>query len=163
MEFIKSEPGVDPIVVEASVDASPADVFRAWTDPKVVKRWFGAAPDTLISATIDLRVGGQWCFLEHQSGVESSGFTGEYVTIERERRLVFTWVKFATSATGERTSTLPSRVEITLLVNGAGTDIQIIHSGIIDDEMRRGFALGWNRGISGMLLILTDLSGSARG
>jgi len=160
MEFVKSEPGADPIIVEAYIDASPADVFRAWTDPNIVKRWFGPEPNTLVSATIDLRVGGAWCFLEHQTGTHSSGFRGEYIVIEPERRLVFSWVKFTTRAIGERASTQPSRVEISLSTNGTGTDLHLTHSGIIDNEMRHGFARGWNVGIGGMLVALSNIGGS---
>lgn len=150
MEFVKSDPGADPIVVEAFLEASPAEVFQAWTDPKAVMRWFGRAPNTLVSATIDLRVGGEWCFLEHQDGIESTGFKGEYVAIEPEEHLIFTWVKFTTTATGKRTSTPPSKVEISMSNNGTGTILRVTHSSIHDDELRRGFASGWNRGIAAM-------------
>ena len=156
VEFIKSEPGDDPIIVEAYLDASPAEVFRAWTNPIAIKRWFGTVPNSLQSATVDLRVGGEWRFVEHKSGKESNGFEGEYVAIEPERLLIFTWVKFATDANGEWSSTQPSRVEVGLSRSGTGTDLRVTHSGIVDDEMRRGFVTGWNRGITGMRNIFTD-------
>ena len=150
MGFLKTEPGADPIVVEGSLEASPAEVFRAWTDPNVVKRWFGRAPNTLVSATIDLRVGGAWRFLEHEDGVESIGFEGEYLAIELDHCLVFTWVKFTTTADGGRTSTPPSQVEISLFPSETGTNLRVTHSAIHGDEMRRGFAHGWNHGIAAM-------------
>ncbi len=156
MEFVKSIPGADPIIVSAYVAAAPTEVFRAWTDPHVVQRWFGPAPGALVAATVDLRIGGQWCFVEHQSGAASSGFSGQYVVVEPPERLVFTWEKFATDANGVRTSTAPSRVEIRLAQNGVGTDLHITHSGIVGHEMRRGFAGGWNRGIAGLLLIIAQ-------
>lgn len=142
VEFVKSHSGADQIIVEVYLDASPADVFRAWTNPNVVKRWFGRVP------ILCCRRRSTYAWVGN--GVESSGFEGEYVVIEPERRLIFTWIKFATSASGERTSTQPSRVEISISMSGTGIDLRVTHSEIVDDEMRRGFANGWNRGIGGM-------------
>ena len=56
--FLRSAPGSDPIVVEGTFAASPERVFRAWTRPEEVRKWFGQQPDSLESAEIDLRVGG---------------------------------------------------------------------------------------------------------
>ncbi len=50
MEFVKSAPGDDPIVVEGFFAATPAKVFEAWTDPNIVVKWFGQAPNSLHSA-----------------------------------------------------------------------------------------------------------------
>jgi uncharacterized protein YndB with AHSA1/START domain len=63
MEFVKSVPGDDPIVVEGYFAATPARVFEAWTDPDIVVKWFGRAPNSVLSAIIDLRPGGAWQFL----------------------------------------------------------------------------------------------------
>ena len=74
-----TEPGADPIVVEGYFAAAPARVFQAWTDPDIVMRWFGRVPNSLHSATIDLRRGGAWRFVESSDDVKSVGFEGEYV------------------------------------------------------------------------------------
>lgn len=90
LEFVTAEPGDDPIIVEGYIAAPPARLFRAWTDPNIVTQWFGRAPHFLHSATIDLRPGGAWQFLESRDAERSVGFEGEYLDIEPSERLVFT-------------------------------------------------------------------------
>ena len=150
MQFVKTEIGADPIVVEGYFSASPRDVFKAWTDPDIVKRWFGPRPDTLHSAEIDLRPGGKWRFLESRDGDRAAGFEGEYLALEADRRLVFTWSKFVVQASGARDATPKSQVEIILTPKGTGTDIRIVHSAISDPQMRKGFAGGWQRGMTNL-------------
>lgn len=103
--FVRTEPGDDPIIVEGFFTAPPARVFRAWTDPRVVEQWFGPAPNTLHSAAIDLRPGGSWVFLESSDASGSVGFEGEYLVVEPDRRLVFTWSRVVAPASGEREAT----------------------------------------------------------
>jgi len=60
MDFVKSEPGSIPIIVECFFNETPKIIFNAWTDPDIVKQWFGMEPNSMHSAFIDLRVGGEW-------------------------------------------------------------------------------------------------------
>jgi uncharacterized protein YndB with AHSA1/START domain len=53
-----------PIRTQAFVPDSQAAVFDAWTDPDIVMQWFGEAPGTLVSAEVDLCVGGAWRFVK---------------------------------------------------------------------------------------------------
>ncbi|WP_246660567.1 SRPBCC domain-containing protein [Nitratireductor sp. XY-223] len=154
MQFVKTEIGADPIVVEGYFSAPPCDVFRAWTDPDIVMKWFGPRPGSLHAAEIDLRRGGRWRFLETVDTGKTVGFEGEYLAIENDRRLVFTWSKFVARASGERESTPGSQVEIVLTPKGSGTDIRIVHSAIRDEPMRRGFAGGWEQGMINLCAIL---------
>ena len=144
LEYLTSEPGADPIIVEGYFVATPARVFRAWTDPNIVMKWFGPKPNSLHSATIDLRRGGAWQFLESKDEEKSVGFEGEYLEIDPGRRLVFTWSKFVERLAGEREATHSSRVEVVFLARDKGTLVRLVHSAVHGDELRRGFAGGWN-------------------
>ncbi len=42
LEFVTTEPGDDPIIVEGYIAATPARLFRAWTDPNIVTQWLAA-------------------------------------------------------------------------------------------------------------------------
>lgn len=154
MQFVKTEIGADPIVVEGYFASSPQAVFQAWTDPRIVKRWFGPTPDTLLSATVDLRVGGIWRFVMARDAEKTMGFEGEYLAIEQDRRLVLNWSKVTTYANGQREATSTSKVEILLTAKGAGTNIRIIHSAIDDEETRIGFTGGWEHGIMNLRAML---------
>lgn len=161
MQFIRTEVGADPIIVEAYIAVPHQDVFRAWTDPQLVKKWFGHKPCTLHSAAIDLRVGGVWRFIESSNHEKTTGFEGEYLAIEIDRRLVFTWSRVIAHTSGEREATPESKVEIVLTPKGAGTDIHITHSAINDEPTRERFSGGWRRGISNLKVTLEEASSSS--
>ena len=79
------------ILITRVFDA-PADLlFRAWTTPELVKRWWGFETGEWLVCEVDLRVGGQWRFVVREQGMEV-GFHGEYLEIERPHRLVSTEV-----------------------------------------------------------------------
>ena len=155
MEFVRTEPGDDPIIVESYFAASPARVFRAWTDPKIVMKWFGRVPNSLHAATIDLHEGGAWQFLESQDEEKSVGFEGEYLAIEPGKRLVFTWSQVLTHASGERESTPYSQVEVVFTPKGQGTEVRLVHSAVHSEEMRSGFGGGWESAFKTMRALLS--------
>lgn len=159
MEFVKTEPGADPIVVECYFAAAPATMFRAWTDPDVVVKWFGRAPNSLHSATIDLRPGGAWQFLKSKDENKSVGFEGEYLVIEPGKRLVFSWSQVVAHADGKREATPPSQVEITFTAKGKGTNLRLVHSAVHGEEARHGFAGGWDRAFSLMSALFNESEG----
>lgn len=155
MSFVKTEPGADPIVVEAEFTASASQVFRAWTDPEQVKRWFGTTPGSLSDAVIDLRPGGAWRFTEAVTARGSTGFEGHYIEVEQDRLLVFTWSKFTGGRSHQPVVADRSRVEIDLEKRGDVTHMRITHSALADEDERIGFRFGWERGITNLAEVLT--------
>ena len=143
MELIKSEPGDDPIVVEGYFAANPAKVFKAWTDPKIVVKWFGMAPNSLFSATIDLRPGGGWSFLKSKDDDKSICFEGLYHDIQPSEKLVFSWSHVIRYANGKCEVTPDSRVEVEFTPKGKGTYVRLVHSAVRSEDARRGIGGGW--------------------
>ena len=143
MAFVTSAPGDDPIVVEGYFAAPPAKVFEAWTDPDIVMKWFGQKPNSLHSATIDLRLGGVWRFLKSKDDDKSVGFEGQYLDIQPGVRLVFSWAHVIAYANGAREATPYSRVEVDFMPKGKGTLVRLVHSAIRSDEARLGIGSGW--------------------
>ena len=70
-------------------DAPAELVFKAYTTPELVKRWWGFETGEWLVCEIDLRVGGTWRFVVNERDMEV-GFHGEYREIERPHRLVST-------------------------------------------------------------------------
>lgn len=72
-------------------NASPERVFDAWLDPETARKWLFATPtDEAYSVDLDTRVGGKWTISARREGVDYTAI-GEYLEIERPRRLVFTF------------------------------------------------------------------------
>ncbi len=65
---------------------------------------------------------------------------GEYVEIDPPRRVVFT---FGWEAEGSPEPPGSTTVEVTLVPDGEGTLLRLVHSGV-PDEMRRGSSGGWD-------------------
>jgi len=144
MEFVTSTPGSDPIIVEGYLAATPAEVFEAWTTPAIVMQWFGLAPNSLHSATIDLCEGGAWQFVKTKDKHKSVGFEGTYLDIQHNKKLVFTWSLVTALADGTRDATPPSRVEVEFISNGVGTDLRLKHTALDMEALSIGFGRGWN-------------------
>ena len=81
------------LVVTRIIDARVERVWKAWTDPERVMRWWGPEDYTSPSCKIDLRVGGKYIFCMRApayQGGQDSYTAGEYVQIVPMERLVFT-------------------------------------------------------------------------
>jgi uncharacterized protein YndB with AHSA1/START domain len=83
-------PSDTTILIEREFDAPRERVFRAWTTPELVGRWWHAGRCEMTVCEIDLRVGGRWRYaIVTQDGMEV-GFHGEYREIVPNERLVST-------------------------------------------------------------------------
>lgn len=67
-------------------------VWKAWTTPELIRRWWTARRGTMTVADVDLRVGGKWRFVMVADGGFEVGFHGEYREIVPNERLVNTEV-----------------------------------------------------------------------
>jgi uncharacterized protein YndB with AHSA1/START domain len=80
------------IKIEREFDAPRQLVYRAWTDPDLVRRWWTAKRSEMTVVEIDLRVGGGWRYaMKTPDGFEAA-FHGEYREIVPDERLVTTEV-----------------------------------------------------------------------
>jgi len=83
-------PTDEQILITREFDAPKHLVYRAWTTPELVKRWWNAKRGEMIVAEIDLRVGGRWRYaMVTPDGVEVA-FHGEYREIVPNERIVST-------------------------------------------------------------------------
>ena len=80
------------ILVTREFDAPRHLVWRAWTTPELVKRWWSGRRGEVTLAEIDLRVGGRWRYVMVANGGFEVGFHGEYREIVPEERIVNTEV-----------------------------------------------------------------------
>ena len=72
-------------------EASPERLFDAWIDPETARKWLFTSPTSESNRTdLDPGVGGTWTITDRRDGVHYTGL-GEYLEIDRLRRLVFTF------------------------------------------------------------------------
>ena len=71
--------------------AAPAHlVYRAWTEPDLIARWWHANRGEVKSVDVDLRVGGRWRWVMVADGGFEVAFHGEYLDLVPGERLVYT-------------------------------------------------------------------------
>ena len=83
-------PTDEQILIEREFEAPKHLVYKAFTTPELVERWWTAKRGEMKTCEIDLRVGGKWRYvMETPDGMEV-GFHGEYREIEPDERIVST-------------------------------------------------------------------------
>ena len=85
-------PTDEQILITRAFDAPRELVYRAWTTPELVRRWWHANRGEMTIAEIDLRVGGRWRYVMIVHGDVEVAFHGEYREIVPNERLVATEV-----------------------------------------------------------------------
>ncbi|MGD0379559.1 MAG: SRPBCC family protein [Acidimicrobiales bacterium] len=85
-------PADDQILITREFAAPKRLVFKAWTTPELVKRWWAGQRGEVTSAQIDLRVGGKWRWVMMANGNFEVAFHGEYREIVADELLVMTQV-----------------------------------------------------------------------
>lgn len=145
MNFLQSNLGEDPLVVMGRFDAPVERVFRAWTDPDEVTKWFGRNPGYLVSASIDLRPGGKWQFVTERTETQMSAFEGEYLDVQPNAKLAFTWSHVTETAAGERQQTPASQVSVEFQATDNGTRVLLRHERVASEDARTGIGHGWER------------------
>jgi len=154
VNFLQSALGDDPLVVMGRFDAPVERVFRAWTDPDEITKWFGRNPNYLVSASIDLRPGGKWRFVMEQTETQMTAFEGEYLDIQPNSKLAFTWSHVTETAAGERQQSPASQVSVEFETTDTGTRVLLRHEQVASADARTGIGHGWDRSfdrLSGIL------------
>jgi uncharacterized protein YndB with AHSA1/START domain len=85
-----SLPTDEQILIEREFDAPRHLVYKAYTTPELVKRWWHANRGEVTLVEIDLRVGGRWRYVMTACGGPEVGFHGEYREIVPGERIVST-------------------------------------------------------------------------
>jgi uncharacterized protein YndB with AHSA1/START domain len=85
-------PTDEQILITREFDAPKHLVYKAWTTPELVSRWWAGHRGTVTIAEIDLRVGGKWRYVLVANGGFEVAFHGEFREIVPNERIVSTEV-----------------------------------------------------------------------
>jgi uncharacterized protein YndB with AHSA1/START domain len=124
-------PTDEQILITREFDAPKHLVYRAWTTPELVKRWWSGGHGEVTIAEIDLRVGGIWRYVMIANKGFEVGFHGEYREIVPDERIVSTEV-FEGMPEGEALDTLTlteadGRTTLTILVEHSSKEHRDAH------------------------------------
>jgi len=86
-----TKPTEREIRCERVFDAPRDRVFAAYTDPELVPQWWGPHGTTAEVDYMDVRTGGRWRFVMHNSDGSTSGFLGAYREVSPPERIVQTF------------------------------------------------------------------------
>ena len=140
------------LVITRIFDAPRGLVWKAWTEPERVKKWWGPKAFTTPVINIDLRVGGK--YLSCMRGPDNKDYwsTGVYREIIPLKRLIYT-----DSFADEKGKKVPAShygmsgdwpsellVSVTFDDIGGKTKMTLQHVGLPEGQMRDLARVGWN-------------------
>jgi uncharacterized protein YndB with AHSA1/START domain len=122
------------------INAPPARVYKAWSDPAELQRWFGPEDVRTIKIDADVRVGGKyrWDLLK-QDG-EEWACLGEYRELVPGKKIVFTW-KWEDDESWENHNSI---VTVEFSARDGGTEVKLTHEQLPSEESRDRHNQGWN-------------------
>ncbi len=126
---------------------APAErIYRAWTTPSEVVKWFVPAADAQCEVSeMDVRVGGRYVLAVVSSGVRHT-MTGAYLALEPDRLIRFTWE--GTCGTEEDGV---SEVTVAFVPVEGKTQLTLTHDRLANVASRERHAQGWIGCLTGLI------------
>jgi uncharacterized protein YndB with AHSA1/START domain len=149
----------DRVVVRRVIAAARERVFRNWTEPDLLKRWWGPGGFTCPVAEVDLRLGGAYRLaMLPPGGVPEMSVTGIYREIDPPARLVYTW----RWDTGPAASTDESIVTVEFNhLDDERTEVIVTHARFPTGHDTSPYRAGWQEGLEKLEVAVTQ--GEANG
>ncbi|MCX5516827.1 SRPBCC domain-containing protein [Kaistia defluvii] len=124
------------LTLKRQLKASPARIFKAWTDPAKLVHWWGPhdTEEGSVEAETDLRVGGAFRIRLKTSDGRSHEASGTYQEIAPNEGLVMTWLASADA---------PGLVTVTFRGEAGGTMLTLTHDGLADEASRASHQAIW--------------------
>ena len=149
------------LIIRKTIAANPEQVFRAWTHPEALQKWWGPVGVTCHEAEVDLRIGGAYRIGNTLPDGNVIWITGEFEKIETNSMLVYTWSTYAggPSQSGtEEASRAAVQERVTVKFNSVplqsvqqGTEVIVIHEKIETQVLVEQHLHGWEGCLAGLL------------
>ena len=151
-------PASRTLTLERRIDAPPQRVWRAWTEPELLKVWFTPRPWTVSRAELDVRPGGSNLVVMCSPEGEEFPNRGVYLDVVPGRRLVMTDAYVSAWEPSEKPFMTAT---IEFLPDGEGTlyRARVTHWTEADRESheRMGFHEGWGRATDQLVALVATL------
>ena len=148
-------PADEQILITRDFDAPKHLVYKAFTTPELVKRWWHANRGEMTVAEIDLRVGGKWRYVMVAEGNLEVGFHGEYREIVPNERIVSTEV-FEGMPDAEAVNTM------TLTESDGRTTLEILVQHSSKEHRDAHIESGMEEGLQDAMDLLEQVAASLR-
>ena len=125
------------LTIRRRFKAAPERVYRAWTEPAQVARWFGPGSITVLEAVFEPRAGGRFMIHARSPEGEDLRVSGTVREAIPNSKVVYTW---AWQSTPER----QSLVTVEFKPDGDGTLLVLTHEQFFDEGARDRHNGGWN-------------------
>jgi uncharacterized protein YndB with AHSA1/START domain len=152
----------EELVITRFIAAPRQLVWRAWTEPELMQRWWGPKDFTAPFCRIDLRVGGSYLACMRAPDGQDYWSTGVYRRIEPPALLVCT-----DSFADEQGNVVPAShygmegdwplellITVTFEEEGGGTRLTLRHAGLPPGKMTEECAEGWNQSLDKLVMVL---------
>ena len=151
-------PTDEQILITREFDAPKELVYKAWTTPELVKRWWHANRGEVTLVEIELRVGGKWRHVAVTPDGFEVGFHGEYTDLVPNERIVSTEI-YEGIPDGEENATLNT---VTLTEQGGRTMLTLLIEAPSKDARDAIIATGMEDGLQDALDLLEEVADSIR-
>jgi uncharacterized protein YndB with AHSA1/START domain len=144
-------PADKQILITREFDAPRRLVYKAWTTPELVRRWWSGHRGEMTVVEMDFRVGGAWRYVMIASGGHEVGFHGEYREIVPDERIV--WTEVYEGAPGGE----PALVTATFSEQGGRTTLSLLTE--VDSKAVRDMIVesGMEGGVQEQMEILDEI------
>jgi uncharacterized protein YndB with AHSA1/START domain len=136
--------------IERIIRAPVQEVYDAWVVPEKLASWFGPEGYDIPEYSLDVRPGGRWRTVMRAPTGERPTVSGVYRTIEKNRRLVFSW------AWDQEDGSRGPETEVTVTFEPAGknTKLTLVQKIFVDEESRNNHNKGWNSSLNDLERVL---------
>jgi uncharacterized protein YndB with AHSA1/START domain len=138
-----ADPPADPVRMVRIIDAPRNDVFRAWTEPEQIRRWWGPGEFTCPEADVDLRPGGTYRLAMQPTAGDAFIVGGTDREVEPPARLVYTW-RWETGPAADGSESL---VTVEFREQGARTELVLTHTDFPESHGPAPYQMGWDGGL----------------
>jgi len=125
------------VTVRRVLPAPPDIVYDEWLDPAGMTEWMCPRPARAVKISLEPSVGGS-LRIDIEDGGSSLYVTGQYVELDRPRRLRFTW-----SCSAWADPSVQSVVTVTLADHGADQTMMTIEHEQLPPEQVDDHQRGW--------------------
>ncbi|MFK7987867.1 MAG: SRPBCC domain-containing protein [Sandaracinaceae bacterium] len=140
------------LTVERVISATPARLYKAWTQAEQLGQWWGPPGVRCVEATVDAQVGSRYTIVHEMPDGGRLVIGGAFLALEPPHRLTFSW------AVGEQGPV--ERVTVSFIAlpvedgEPAQTRVRVEHSRIAHEATRTSHHAGWEACLTGLAAVL---------